>query len=281
LCQPPADQHDQRTYTIVDGIIQRVDAYNQAAYLHGRDLRGWNFAFNGSFLLHLSPFGVEQMNGRYSALFEQEALCLEGIQRLAAVLAARALPVPSVYTLPDHDSQVLATATARYLGCPLTPWPPGGAGDPGLIVIHDLDRIAPALLATFQEHRPRQLVWAHAVSWMEDSMLGPDFITYLYETTLSPWAERRPEQAHLPEQRTGTVDQLAAGILQATLADDALADLPALCAWIAALPALPAPHAPGALRSHGARRNFFADSPVPSASFRFYDHPEAGVAAQL
>ena len=266
--QPPEDDHDRRVHRKVDGLLQRSEAYEQVGQLNRRDLRGWNFVFNGSFLLHVSPDGAETMNGRYAAIYEVETHCLEGINRLAAVLAACEGMVPRVFMVPDHDSQVLATATAHFLGCELVPWPDDGSEEPGLIVLHNLNTVHPVVLRTLVDHRPGQLLWAHAVSWMNDQPVGPDVITYLYEHTLSPWEERQSDFQSIPSQRTGPIDQLAGAILGAQLRTDALDDLPDLCAWITALPELPPEHAPGAFRSDGTRRIFYADSPVPSASFR-------------
>lgn len=119
LALPPAEEADQRPFHTIDGILQRCAACNAVTELSQHDLRGWNFAFNGSYLLHRSSFGGDQMNGRYAFVYDSDALCLEGIQRLAAVLDACHLSVPRVYFTPDCRSLVLATAAARYLGCEL------------------------------------------------------------------------------------------------------------------------------------------------------------------
>lgn len=274
LVDAPEDPHDNFTYRTVEGVLQRCDAYEQVATLTPSDLRGWNFAFNGSFLLHRSTAGVEQMNGRYSFLNDSEALCHEGIQRLAAVLDACNLAVSRVFTVAEHDSQVLATATARYLNCDLVEWPEQGSDEAGLIVIYDPAKIHPAMLHTMVTHHPGQLLWVHTISWMEDMPLGPDFITHLHEVVISPWQERAPEFEHFGEQKRGTFGELAADILNAEVADDQLADLPELCRWISALPRLPEIHAAGAMRLGGTRRHFFADSPVRSNSFRYLNRQE-------
>lgn len=273
LALPPAEEAARPPFHKIDGILQRCAACNLVTELSQHDLRGWNFAFNGSYLLHRSSFGGAQMNGRYAFVYDSDALCLEGIQRLAAVLDACHLSVPRVYFTPDYESLVLATVAARYLGCELVEWPEAGSEEAGLIVIYDSDIIDREVLETMVDHHPGQFIWVHAQTWMRDIPVGPDFITYLHETNISPWATS--DDPFLPQDgpEAASIADAARRILEAGLAADALADLPDLCRWVGELPALPEEHAAGALRTQGTRRVFFADSPVHSNSFHFHDIP--------
>src|SRR5258708_13714115 len=97
-----------------------------------RDLRGWHFVLTGGLLLHLSPHGFDEgMNGRYAFVQDSGALCLEGIQRLRAVLDTLKCTVPRVFELPERSSAILAHAVAQLLHCPLVPWPEIGSTQEG------------------------------------------------------------------------------------------------------------------------------------------------------
>lgn len=273
LALPPAEEADQRPFHTIDGILQRCAACNLVTELSQHDLRGWNFAFNGSYLLHRSSFGGDQMNGRYAFVHDSDALCMEGILRLVAVLDACNLSVRLVYFTPEYESAVLAMAAARYLGCECMEWPEAGSEEAGLIVIYDSDIIDREVLETMVDHHPGQFIWVHAQTWMRDIPVGPDFITYLHETNISPWATSDDPFLPQDEPEAASIADAARRILEAGLAADALADLPDLCRWVGELPALPEEHAAGALRTQGTRRVFFADSPVHSNSFHFHDIP--------
>lgn len=268
LALPPTNTYEQQQYEQVEGFLQRVDAYETLRQLDGRDLRGWHFVLTGGILLHCSPFGSEVMNGRYGMLFDHAALQLECIQRVAALLKACDKPISTVFALPDQASQILATATARYLGCPVQPWPPAGTNEAGLIVAYALADIGSTVGATLAVHQPGQIFWAHICSWQANIPVAPDLVSLLAEHNLSPWSEQRANYEGSAPRRTGSIEALAEEILAAPLAEDALTDLADLCQWVALLPALAVNHAPGIARDHGLRQGFYADSPVPSNSFR-------------
>lgn len=268
LAVAPQDEYEQHYYDEADGFLRRLEAYESLCRLDRNDLRGWHFGLTGGILLHLSPVGCEVMNGRYAMLFDSVERTLECIQRLAAVLKVCNKPIPKVFALPDHESQILAAATARYLGCPVQPWGGEGTDEVGLLVAYSLNQIEPELGATLAHHRPGQIFWAHTCSWLEDVPVAPDLVSLLVEHNLSPWAERPENFQGIAPQRTGTIDVLADEILSAQVEGDALRDLPDLCQWVSSLPTLPERHAPGIQRNAGQRRVFYADSPVPSNSFR-------------
>jgi len=268
LAVAPQDAYEAHFYEESAGFMQRLDAYRTRCAIDDKDLRGWHFVLTGGILLHLSPAGREIMNGRYGMLFDNASLQLECIQRAAALLTACNKPVASVFALPDHDSQVFAAAVAGFLSCPVKLWPQDGTDEAGLIIAYSLNQIDPEILATLATHRSGQLFWAHSCSWITSIPVTPDLVSLLAEHNLSPWSEQRANFQGIAPQRTGAIEALADEILTATLEEAALPDLPDLCQWVSSLPALAAHHAPGIARSTGQRRVFFADSPVPSNSFR-------------
>jgi hypothetical protein len=255
----------------VEGMLARADAVRGATPLDGRDLRGWHLVVTGGLLLHLSPYGFDEgMNGRYAYTQDGPDRCLEGIRRLAAVLQAWDVRPPRVWRL-EGDSAALAVAAGAVLGCPVEPWPAGGA-DAGLVAAYDLATLPEEAAASLREHRPGQVLWAHASCWTEEPPFAADLTTYLYQYNVSPWGERLRVD---PETRkTGKVppstaapEERAAEVLAAQPEADALADLPRLTELARAAQRLEGEHGPGALRGEGRRRRQGTNSPVPSSRF--------------
>jgi hypothetical protein len=145
-------------------------------------------------LLHLSPHGLDQMNGRYAFVQDGDAVCLEGIRR-AGSDARWGVKPPRVFLLPDRDSAILGHATARVLGVPAEPWPSEGIASPGLIVAYDLDDVDPELCAKVSPHAPGQVLWCHAASWTTEPPFAADLTTYLYQINTSPWGPQMPSRA--------------------------------------------------------------------------------------
>jgi hypothetical protein len=252
-------------------MLERAAAVRDVSLLDERDLRGWHFIINGGLLLHLSPYGFyEGMNGRYAYTHDSEARCFEAILRLEAVLSAFQIVPPRVYVLPDRDSAVLAHATAHLLEVPAEPWASGGSERPGLIVAYDLDRLDADVLQTLSPQRPGQLLFCHASCWTAEPPFVADITTYFYQRNKAPWqtgivpviADDERGSDRPTEDATET---LAARILSATLEEGALADLPALLEFAAAMAKLSGDAAAGAFRAGGNRRRQRKDSPVKSS----------------
>lgn len=255
------------------GMLARADALRGAAPLDAQDLRGWHFVITGGLLLHVSPYGFDEgMNGRYAYTQDSEARCLEGIRRLEAALSAWKLAPPRVFVLPHRESAALAHAAAAVLGLPAAPWPEGGTADPGLIITYDLSRLDGAILESLGDHRPGQILFAHAASWTEEPPFAADLTTYLYQINAAPWDARLgfdPEKqapVEVPADES-SVETLAERIANASLEEGSLADIEGLAALAEAAARAGGDAAPGAMLTGGARRRQRAGSPVKSSRF--------------
>lgn len=267
LAQTHGDDETQRFMAArIEEMLGRADAIAGASALDGRDLRGWHFVVNGGLLLHLSPFGFDEgMNGRYAYVHDSEARCLEGIRRLRAVLEQQGVTVSRVFALPDAKSAVLAEALAREVGCAVVPWPEEGTDEPGVIVAYDLGGLDGPVLATVREHRPGQVLWAHAQNWTDNYPVAADVVTFLYQDNVSPWEvglrvteDKGVIEDDADETETAGTIELATRLLGAALEPEALDDLPAL---------LKLAKAAGAWQATGNRGKQWAGSPVPSSRF--------------
>jgi hypothetical protein len=224
-------------------------------------------------LLHVSPHGFDEgMNGRYAFVQDTPELCLEGIERVRAVLDALEIAPPRIFALPERSSSILARATARILNCPLETWPVDGSDKPGLIVVYDIALLDEDILPTLARHRPGQILWNHASCWTEEQPISGDLTTFLYQVNYEPWGERMvvdPEQQQMvtepPDERDEAV--IAAEIVAATLEPGTLDDLPALIELARAAAATTGEAAPGLLCSGGRRKKQWSGSPVPSSRF--------------
>lgn len=255
------------------GMVSRAEAVRPVTSLDDRDLRGWHFVLNGGFLLHISPYGLDEgMNGRYAYVQDSEDVCREGIEGVAEVLRVAGLKVGQVYSLAGRADAILAHAAARFLEAPVRPWQ-GGKTDPGLIVCYDLADLDDSILESFAEHRRGQILWAHAMSWTEPPTLAPDLVTFLYQFNSSPWGrrvivDRDSGKAEEDLPRAGTVDQLAGEVLDEPPDQDSARFMPGLTSLVRASLRVPPPDGAGLFRSEGGRRRQWKDSPVLSNRFR-------------
>ncbi|GHO97882.1 hypothetical protein KSF_079300 [Reticulibacter mediterranei] len=267
------DEHFAALSARIIRMLRRADALSGHAPLDTRDLRGWHMVITSGLLLHVSPHGFDEgMNGRYAFVQDTLELCLEGIERVKAVLAALEITPPRIFALPERGSSILAQATARILDCPLENWPDGGSEEPGLIVAYDLALLDEDLLPTLLQHHPGQILWNHASCWTEDQPISGDLTTFLYQVNYEPWGERiRVDQEQQqaitepPDERDEAI--IAAEIVSATLEPGTLDDLPALIELARAAAATTGEAAPGLLCSGGRRKKQWSGSPVPSSRF--------------
>jgi hypothetical protein len=248
------------------GMVARADAIRGAAPLDDRDLAGWHLAINGTVLLHLSPHGYEDvMRGRYAYVSDQYARIREGIERLAHVLSVAEIAPPRVLALPDRSSRVVALAAAQILGVPCEPF---AADDtrPGVVVAYDLDQVEDAeALGQLREHRPGQVLFAHASCWTEPFSYAPDVTTFLYQLNAAPWQGDRWDVKSEPDP--APIEELAARIVAATGEHESVSSLEQLAALVRAAQAVTGDAAAGLFRSSGQRLRQRAGSPVWSARF--------------
>ncbi len=266
------DEHFSALSARIIRMLRRADTLSGHTPLDTRDLRGWHMVITSGLLLHVSPHGFDEgMNGRYAFVQDTLELCLEGIERVKAVLEALEITPPRIYALPERSSLILAQATARMLDCPLENWPDGGSDKPGLIVAYDLALLDEDILPTLAQHHPGQMLWNHASCWTEDQPVGGDLTTFLYQVNYEPWGERmgidqKQQMVMEPaDERDPTV--IAGEIVAATLEPGILDDLPALIKLTHAAAATTGEAAPGLLCAGGRRKKQWSGSPVPSSRF--------------
>jgi hypothetical protein len=257
------------------GMVARADAVRGAATLDDRDLAGWHWVVNGSVLLHLSPDGFEDaMRGRYAYVSDGYERLREGLDRLALVLAAAGITAPRVVALPDRGSRIVARAAATLLGLPCEDWPAGGDDRPALVIAYDLDRVEDAdALERMREHRPGQVLFAHASSWTDPFPYAPDVTTYLYQVNVAPWdagrmrydsASGKIEQQPADE---APIEEIAARIVAASVERASVSTPEQLRALVTAARATPESAAGGLFRAAGQRLRQRAGSPVRSNRF--------------
>ena len=60
---------------------------------------------------------------------------------------------------------------------PAEPWSESRAAEPGLIVVYNLAALDGDLLKSLREHRPGQILWAHASCWTSEPPFAADRIS--------------------------------------------------------------------------------------------------------
>jgi hypothetical protein len=269
----PGFRGNQRTMASqITAMLARADAVSGVCVLDGDDLRGWHFVITGGLLLHVSPYGFDQMRGRYAYTTDAEDRCLEALHRLGAVLDVSGMPA-QVVGLPDRNSAALAIAAARHLGQRMTALDETTLDAPGLLVAYDLDHVDDPLLHALSAHRPGQMLWMHAAQWTVEQPVAADLTTYLHQVNVGPWDEGRlridqdTDEAIREPAVEGAPEQLAERVLGAELQPEALADLPDLVALARAARTAAAEGMPAALRTEGWRSPQWTGGPVRSNWF--------------
>jgi len=177
----PASVDEQTMARRLIEMLARADAAGTLGPLDGRDLRGWHFVTTGGLLLHLSPFGFDEgMHGRHAMTQDSAVRCRLGLLRLHAVLDSMDRTPERILLLPDRQSQVLGRAAAAMYGLPAEPYAPDRAG---LVIAYDLAELEDETLG---EHRPDQVLFAHATCWTDPPPVCPDITTYLYQVNIAP-----------------------------------------------------------------------------------------------
>jgi len=231
----------------IAAMLERADRIAGASSLDGRDLRGWQYVLTGTLVSHLSPYGFDApMHGRYAWLQDSIARVATGLERLAPLV--RALAIPCIYAPDGRDHAIVAQAAAQRFGLPVAPWPAIGVPAPGLVVVYDLSALQAAEVPRLQQRRPDQLLFAHASPWTHDVAVAPDVTTLLYQMVVPPWDAER------------SVEEVANEIMASTGldAEETSCDLPDQWAALVEKTWPPLP---------GQRARLWAGSPVPSNRF--------------
>ncbi len=152
------------------------------------DLRGWHYVLTGAILLHVSPYGFEEMRGRYAWTQDSYERCRGGLDRLEMVLRAWERLPQRILSAPDDPSRALALAAGGVLGIPVEPWQQDRRG---LIVTYDLAGLPGALLGELSRHDEGTVLFSHATCWtLPTRLFAADLTTYLYQSNAAPWADR-------------------------------------------------------------------------------------------
>ncbi|MFX0070729.1 MAG: tetratricopeptide repeat protein [Candidatus Hermodarchaeota archaeon] len=273
--QNSQDEDIQFMASSLRGMINRASVLKKSRSLDNSDLRGWHMVLNGSILLHLSPYGLEDaMYGRYAYVSDSYSLCRHGIDRVKTVLDTLEIEVPCVLTLPDRSSQILSMATSEILGKPLKFWDEVDINTKGLIVAYDLDEIySEEIILDIADHRSGQILWAHASCWTYPFPYAPDITTYLHQSNNSPWGgggmvyNKNLKRVEISEPDKSEEEALSQKIINAEEDENFINDLSDLIALVKSLKLIDIESKPGIFRSTGRRLHQRVGSPVLSNRF--------------
>jgi len=273
--QNSADSDIQFMYKALKGMLNRSSVLKKSRSLDDKDLRGWHMILNGSILLHRSPYGLEDgMYGRYAYISDSFPLIQEGINRLKNVLDISGLKIPSILALPDRSSQILAIAASKLLNISLKQWNEIDVNTQGLIVAYDLDGIySEDILIEIAEHRPNQILWAHASCWTNAFPFSPDITTYLYQENANPWSggglayNMKEKKVTITESDMSKEEEIALRVLEASKDADYIDDLDDLLSMMEPLKNLENEALPGIFKEKGRRIRQRQGSPVRSNRF--------------
>ena len=182
-----AENDDYKAMTNrIRGFLDRADKVRAADLVGIDDLRSWHYVTTGGILTHLSPYGYpEPMRGRYAMMQDSLARIRLGISNLKRVIEHMKIPVNSVMPLEDRASQIVGAATAKALGYPLRSW--SGSEPNTVVVAYDLSAIELTPYEQLGERSPGQLLFSHALCWVESCPIAPDVVTLLYQFNSAPW----------------------------------------------------------------------------------------------
>ncbi len=273
--QDSQDKDIQFMAKSLKGMINKISALKKSRLLDNTDLRGWHMVLNGSILLHLSPYGIDDgMYGRYAYISDSYSLCRHGIDRLKSVLDAARIDVPYIISLPDRSSQILAMATSQIFRKPLKIWDEVDINTEGLIVAYDLNEIySEEIILDIADHRIGQILWAHGSCWTYPFPFAPDITTYLYQQNNSPWGGSgmgyniKSKRIEILEIDKSEDEDLSQQIIRAERDQDYIDDLDDLLAMVKSLNLINDESKPGIFRTNGRRMHQRVGSPVLSNRF--------------
>jgi hypothetical protein len=125
------------------------------------------------------------------------------------------------------------------------------------------------VLERLRQHRPGQVLFAHASCWTDPFPFAPDVTTYLYQANVAPWdgggLMNDPEVQGEPDE--SPEDVLASRIIAATGEHESAGTEEHLASLVAAARRLEGDHAAGLFRTGGQRLRQRVGSPVWSNRF--------------
>lgn len=286
------DPEDRVQLRKVHDMLLRARTVRDVTSLDDWDLRGWHYVITGAVLLHLSPFGWEDMRGRCAYAGDDFVRCRTALERLGQLLEIWEMTGGPVLAVDEPASAALAEAAARLFGREVTPY---GDDREGLIVVYDLDDLDEETYHLLSEHRLGQVLYAHTSRWTDStSGYAADVTGYLHQANTPPWGERirvlGPGQVETIPPHPGPpsvwADYIVAGgpppdpeeprleippeMITDTLpadfpTDEEIVDSPESL-WQLALQVL---GQAAAFQTEGKRNRFWSGGPVPSAEFLY------------
>lgn len=257
----------------LEGMFDRYNVLKTSRGLDENDLRGWHMVLNGTLLLHLSPFGLKEMKGRYALVSDTYSKCLEGIKRIERIIEEFKLDIPCIFYLPYRSSKILALALSKVLNIPLKEWDEENFLDPGIVVIYSIEEITlNKYLAQLNEYRSNQILWLHSSSWTSPFRWAPDISTFLYQYNSAPWGERISYDSKEKKAITTTPDsspeeEIVKKIFEAEKDPDYLDDLDDILSMLEPLKLIDGESKPGIFLNSGTRIPQRTGSPVKSNRF--------------
>lgn len=263
LAAPP-DENFAFMRERIGNFLDRADKLTNVSDLGSHDLRGWHFVLTGGLLLHLSQYGFDEpMRGRYCYLQDTYSLVREGIERVRASLHTWGVRTLTVVFFPDRNSEVLARAFAELEGANLTQWFDGHEAPQGptLYLAYDLGQTSSEFIRECLDRKPDQFLWGHALNWVEDFPITPDFTTFMYQFNIAPWEgggaaiDPETQEQTITEDDPAPVADLARKVLEAEINDNPVDEMEDFLSFI---------HAVGLPSVNCRREKYFQGSPVKS-----------------
>ena len=160
-------------------------------------LRWWDAVLQGAVLVHVSPYGAEDMGGRYAALFDDVDRFGQVLAGLDAALTEAGHGRPArVVAAPDRDSQILGWALCTRYGLEA----PERLDDPEVL---EADAPGVTLIAAYTwtgvldedagarfRDDPTSVLFAYSLEWTRMHRLVPDVVGVEAQTIVPPWGER-------------------------------------------------------------------------------------------
>ena len=245
-------------------LLRRADAVSAAVTLDDSALTAWHLVVNGSVLLHESPHGYDDgMRGRYAFVNDSYGRIRDGIDRVAAVLAASGRQIERVVAGPDRGSRIVALAAAEVLDLDHLPW--GSRHGNALIALYDLDRVGDVdALGVLRDHADGRILWAHASNWTDPFPYSPDLTTMLYQHCDAPW-EGGGVSGSEPDDASDA--EIASRIVEAAPDTESPSSVSDIQHLVRSVGASNARTDIGLFRDHGPRSRQHAGSPVASSRF--------------
>jgi len=169
-------------------MLARADVVHTVTSLDRQDLRGWHYVLTGGVLQGLSPYGFDDMTGRWGYLGDSVDRCAASLQRLKLILAAAGAAPESVAMLPDRSSRILGAAAAAALSLPAADFDPARPAAHSLVVAYDLTQADPGAVAALRERAPGQILLERATCWTDPPPVTADISGLLGQSVVPPWA---------------------------------------------------------------------------------------------